>query len=66
MAAVKSVSGGTHGSFFKRSLLLDTVVAKAAQRQTTTLQHGATLSYIDAKIKDLDEMAKAEATNVYG
>ena len=33
----KSVSGGTHGSFFKRSLLLDTVVAKATQRQTTTL-----------------------------
>ena len=32
----KSVSGGTHGSFFKRSLLLDTVVAKATQRQTTT------------------------------
>ena len=34
---VKSVSGETHGSFFKRSLLLDTVVAKATQRQTTTL-----------------------------
>ena len=33
---VKSVSGGTHGSFFKRSLLLDTMVAKATQRQTTT------------------------------
>ena len=32
----KSVSGGTHGSFFKRSLLLDTVVAKATQRHTTT------------------------------
>ena len=27
-----SVSGGTHGSFFKHSLLLDTVVAEAAQR----------------------------------
>ena len=33
----KRVSGGTHGSYFKRSLLLDTVVAKATQRQTTTL-----------------------------
>ena len=31
------VSAGTHGSFFKRSLLLDTVVAEATQRLVTTV-----------------------------
>ena len=31
------ISGGTHGSFFKRSLLIDAAVAEATQRLVTTL-----------------------------
>ena len=54
----KSVSGGTHGSFFKRSLLLDTVVAKATQRQTTTL-----LSPLMSKPKGCASIATTQDLN---
>ena len=37
----KSVSGGTHGSFFKRSLLLDTVVAEATHTATSRPTRGS-------------------------
>ena len=45
----KSVSGGTHGSFFKRSLLLDTVVAEATQRLVTTVPLSSLVQYVSSR-----------------